>query len=177
MQRLHLLPCRLCFTDPAWRSPASHCTQFPVSRHAARSSPLPCPALQLQQAYVGMALAVAANRSFILPPVRQQACMEKRNASNRQTTDQGRGILHAPRLGCAAFAPPTMPAPLAVGAPQPSPLPASCPPLPQFKCFCDRIWYSVVRCRLVDAQSMPFPVPWCAAGASGVATAAWPLPM
>ncbi|PRW61069.1 hypothetical protein C2E21_0568 [Chlorella sorokiniana] len=51
---------------------------------------------QLQQAYVGMALAVASNRSFILP---------------------------------------------------------------QFKCFCDHIWYSVVRCRVVDAQEMPFPVP------------------
>ncbi|KAI7844886.1 hypothetical protein COHA_001538 [Chlorella ohadii] len=50
----------------------------------------------LQQAYVGMALAVASNRSFIMP---------------------------------------------------------------QLKCFCDHIWYSVVRCRVVDAQEMPFPIP------------------
>lgn len=51
---------------------------------------------QLQQAYVGMALALAAGRAFVLP---------------------------------------------------------------KFQCYCEKIWYGVVRCRVVDAQSMPFPVP------------------
>ncbi|EFN52091.1 hypothetical protein CHLNCDRAFT_59017 [Chlorella variabilis] len=31
--------------------------------------------------------------------------------------------------------------------------------LPQFQCYCEKIWYSVVRCRVVDAQTMPLPVP------------------
>lgn len=50
---------------------------------------------QLQQAYVGMALAVAAGRAFVLP---------------------------------------------------------------KFMCWCEKIWYSVVRCRTAEAQDMPFPV-------------------
>lgn len=32
--------------------------------------------------------------------------------------------------------------------------------LPPFQCHCEKIWYSVVRCRVVDAQHMPLPVPW-----------------
>jgi hypothetical protein len=31
--------------------------------------------------------------------------------------------------------------------------------LPQFQCYCEKIWYGVVRCRVVDAQAMPLPVP------------------
>ncbi|KAL4425402.1 hypothetical protein ABPG75_009418 [Micractinium tetrahymenae] len=50
---------------------------------------------QLQQAYVGMALAVASGRGFILP---------------------------------------------------------------KFMCWCEKIWYSVVRCRTAEAQDMPLPV-------------------
>ncbi|KAI3429328.1 hypothetical protein D9Q98_005423 [Chlorella vulgaris] len=51
---------------------------------------------QLQQAYVGMALAVASKRAFVLPTL---------------------------------------------------------------QCYCEKLWYEVVRCRVVDAQAMPFPVP------------------
>lgn len=50
---------------------------------------------QLQQAYVGMALATAAGRAFMLP---------------------------------------------------------------KFACYCEKIWYSVVRCRTAEAQDMPLPV-------------------
>ncbi|KAL4427446.1 hypothetical protein ABPG77_000735 [Micractinium sp. CCAP 211/92] len=50
---------------------------------------------QLQQAYVGMALAVAAGRAFILP---------------------------------------------------------------KFQCWCEKIWYAVVRCRVVSSPNMPLPV-------------------
>ena len=32
--------------------------------------------------------------------------------------------------------------------------------LPDFVCWCEKIWYSVVRCRVVDSQAMPLPVPW-----------------
>jgi hypothetical protein len=31
----------------------------------------------------------------------------------------------------------------------------------QFQCYCEKIWYGVVRCRVVDAQNMTFPRPWC----------------
>lgn len=34
------------------------------------------------------------------------------------------------------------------------------PALLQFQCHCEKIWYSVVRCRVVDAQGMPLPTPW-----------------
>ena len=34
------------------------------------------------------------------------------------------------------------------------------PALLQFQCHCEKIWYSVVRCRVVDAQGMPLPIPW-----------------
>ena len=37
------------------------------------------------------------------------------------------------------------------------PFPAPCL---QFQCHCEKIWYSVVRCRVVDAQGMPLPIPW-----------------
>ena len=53
--------------------PLHHAAVWRTSPHVP---PSPCPCLlfliapQLQQAYVGMALAVASNRSFILPPVR-----------------------------------------------------------------------------------------------------------
>ena len=54
------------------------------------------------------------------------------------------------------------PADLFPAAPPPLPLPLL--PLPpcllQFQCYCEKIWYSVVRCRVVDAQGMPLPVPW-----------------
>ncbi|GAB4815828.1 hypothetical protein N2152v2_002874 [Parachlorella kessleri] len=50
---------------------------------------------QLQQAYIGMALAVAAGRAFISP---------------------------------------------------------------KFQCFCEKIWYAVVKCRVVDAQGLQFPI-------------------
>ncbi|PSC76256.1 glycosyltransferase family 77 isoform A [Micractinium conductrix] len=51
---------------------------------------------QLQQAYAGMALAVSAGRTFVLP---------------------------------------------------------------KFVCYCEKIWYSVVRCRTAEAQNMTLPVP------------------
>lgn len=130
--------------------------------------PSPCPCLhvltasQLQQAYVGMALAVASNRSFILPPVRGWKVWWKGMLAGQES---GRW-LHAPsshRLNACkqgASSTPSLPSP---------------PPRVQFKCFCDHIWYSVVRCRVVDAQGMPFPVPWCAAGAApGRWARTWP---
>ena len=35
-----------------------------------------------------------------------------------------------------------------------------CTPSPQFVCYCEKIWYSVVRCRTAEAQNMTLPVPW-----------------
>lgn len=146
----------------------SRCTMQRCGVHDPRSAP-PCPCLhvltasQLQQAYVGMALAVASNRSFILPPVRGWKVWWKGMLAGQES---GRW-LHAPsshRLNACkqgASSTPSLPSP---------------PPRVQFKCFCDHIWYSVVRCRVVDAQEMPFPVPWCAAGAApGGWALNWPM--
>lgn len=30
----------------------------------------------------------------------------------------------------------------------------------QFQCYCEKIWYGVVRCRMVDAQDLAFPIDW-----------------
>ena len=31
---------------------------------------------------------------------------------------------------------------------------------PKFQCFCEKIWYAVLRCRMYDAQGVTLPFQW-----------------
>lgn len=140
---------------------------------------------QLQQAYVGMALAVASGRAFILPKVR----LGPAAGAGRAPGGRKRASLGGNRAPCTAKCvtlrwPPLLrgPAVLAPGggvfwrsvlrsgraaATQVRPSPTSsrrrCRAASrhtQFQCWCEKIWYPVVRCRVVSSQDMPLPVTW-----------------
>ena len=129
---------------------------------------------QLQQAYVGMALALAAGRAFVLPKVgrprrRERGFNEEGRLCGRVGDGWMDGLLGGlwgPSVAFAAVAAAPLLAPRSacrtphLRQPTRHPPTHAPPASPQFQCYCEKIWYGVVRCRVVDAQSMPFPVPW-----------------
>lgn len=135
-----------------------------------------------------MALAVAAGRAFVLPKVRRGARRQGRAPAWEPRAARGPALRLPPALpgwvpaapclvrpswrrgsresqrSAPPAPPPTPPSPT---TPTPPPPPPPCPPS-QFMCWCEKIWYSVVRCRTAEAQDMPFPVAWWVALCVGV---------
>ena len=119
---------------------------------------------QLQQTYVGMALAAAAGRTFILPKV---------GAGPLKRPAQQLLPVPLPLMWLAQDYVAAQPGACHPCLPLPNPPPFSpiclracrlaCParpPAPQLRCYCEKTWYGTVRCRIFDAQGYPLPITW-----------------